>query len=189
MIDVKIEQDIRQWSQTVLEVPNDHLNGLPACPYAKKAWMDNKVCVIETDDVFIEALSHVGLVLDETYDLLICASYALPKPEDMTRWVMKLNKAMASNNAYFMCFHPEYGAEDAELDFLYEHEWESAIKDEYCMIFVQRLTDVDDKSRQLEKLGYYQAFNEGEYDSLVIQRRELRNQYHGNETKSNASGI
>jgi len=184
-----IEQDIRDWSQEVLEVPNAHLNGLPACPYAKRAWMDNKVKVIETEDVYIEALSHVGLVLDGTYDLLICASYDLPTAEDMNRWVTKMNRSMASINAYFMCFHPEYGAEEAELDFLYEHEWESNVQDEYCMIFVQRLTDVDDKSRQLEKLGYYQAFNEGEYDSLVIQRRELRNQYHGNETKSNASGI
>lgn len=180
-----IEQDIRSWSKEVLEVPNVHLNGLPACPYAKKAWMDNRVKVIETTDVYIEALSHLELVLNGTYDLLICASYKLPDPEDMDRWVKKMNSAMARVNAYFMCFHPEYGAEEAELDFLYEHEWESAVDEDYCMIFVQRLTDVDDKSRQLEKLGYYQAFNEGEYDSLVIQRRQLRNQYHGNETTSN----
>ena len=147
--------------------------------------MDNRVKVIETEDVYIEALSHLSLILDRTYDLLICASYDLPTAEDMSRWVNKMNTAMASNNAYFMCFHPEYGAEDAQLDFLYDHVWESAIPEDYCMIFVQRLTDVDDKSQQLEKLGYYQAFDQGEYDSLVLQRRELRNKYHGNETNSN----
>ena len=36
-----------------------------------------------------------------------------------------------------MGFHPDYGAEDADLDFLYEHEWESAIEKEYAMMFIQ----------------------------------------------------
>jgi hypothetical protein len=39
----KIEADIRKWSHEFLEVPNDKLNGLPPCPYAKQAWLDNKV--------------------------------------------------------------------------------------------------------------------------------------------------
>lgn len=181
-----IEQDIRSWSLHVLEVPNANLNGLPACPYAKRAWMDNRVKVIETSDIYIEALSHVGLVLDETYDLLVCASYQLPDAEDMNRWVDKMNSAMAPNNAYFMCFHPDYGAEEADLDFLYDTDWESEVSDEYCMIFIQRLTDVDDKSRQLQKLGYYQAFNEDDYESLVVKRRQLRERYHnGDETSCN----
>lgn len=180
-----LEQDIRNWSSYVLEVPNDNLNGLPACPYAKKAWKDNKVKVIETDDVYIEALSHVGLVLDKTYDLLVCASYQLPDAEDMNRWVTKMNSALASNNAYFMCFHPDYGAEEAELDFLYDTDWESSVEESYCMIFIQRLDHVDDKSKQLEKLGYYQAFNQNEYETLVLKRRQLRNKYHGDETKGN----
>ena len=39
----KIEQDIRKWSNDFLEVPNAKLNGLPPCPYARKAWADDKV--------------------------------------------------------------------------------------------------------------------------------------------------
>jgi len=103
----------------------------------------------------------------------------------MQRWVSKMNSAFAKSNAHFMCFHPDYGAEEAELDFLYEHMWESSLDEEYCMMFIQRLTEVDDKSKQLEKLGYYQAFNENDYESLVIQRRKLREHYHGNETSFN----
>jgi hypothetical protein len=181
-----IEDDIRVWSKHVLEVPNTHLAGLPACPYAKQAWVNNKVSVIETDNVFVESLSNVDQVLSGTYDLLICASYELPDADEMNRWVQRMNETMAQRDAYFMCFHPDYGAEEAELDFLYEHEWESAIEDEYCMIFVQRLTDVDNKSVKLEKLGYYEAFNPDDYDNLVTKRRQLRKKYHGNETSCNA---
>ena len=41
---------MRDWSRTVLEVPNESLNGLP-CPYAKEAWKQNKVNVIETSEL------------------------------------------------------------------------------------------------------------------------------------------
>ena len=45
-----IESDLRDWSSKVLEVPNPALR-LPACPYAKQAWKDNKVKVLEVSDV------------------------------------------------------------------------------------------------------------------------------------------
>lgn len=180
-----IEQDIRSWSQHVLEIPNERLQGLPACPYAKKAWQDNRVSVIEVDDILKETVPYIDLVLKKTYDVVICASYVLPDPDDFYAWVQTMNKAYAKKDGYFMCFHPAYGAEEAELDFLYEHTWESSIEEDYCMVFMQRLTDVDNKSRHLEKLKYYEAFLPEDYEQLVLTRRQLRNQYHGNETSFN----
>ena len=40
-----VKQDVRKWSEHFLEVPNKHLGGIPACPFAKKSWNDNKVIV------------------------------------------------------------------------------------------------------------------------------------------------
>ena len=47
-----IKKEIRQWSKHALEIPNSEFNNLPACPYAKAAWKDDKVDVVfkETDD-------------------------------------------------------------------------------------------------------------------------------------------
>jgi hypothetical protein len=180
-----IEQDIRNWSTHVLEVPNEHLNGLPACPYAKKAWQDNKVRVIEVEDIFKDSVVHIRDVLSKQYDVIICASYNLPDPDRMREWVETMNQAYAKKDGYFMCFHPAYGAEEAELDFLYDTDWESSVEEEYCMMFMQRLTDVDQKSRHLEKLGYYQAFLPEDYEQLVLTRRHLKEHYHGNETTCN----
>ena len=73
-----------------------------------------------------------------------------------------------------MEFHPDYGAEDADLDFLYEHEWESAVEDEYAMLFIQSLSKVDDASLRLEKLGYYDVYPNDEYEALVLDRRKRR---------------
>ena len=41
----KILKDVRKWSEEFLEIPNKHLGGMPACPFAKKTWKDNKVVV------------------------------------------------------------------------------------------------------------------------------------------------
>ena len=69
---MSIESDIRDWSRKVLEVPNDTLGGLPACPYAQQAWKQNKVNVIETKHLGIEAITQANL-FDNTYDLVVVA--------------------------------------------------------------------------------------------------------------------
>ena len=169
-----IAKDLRSWSKYVLEVPNPHLNGLPACPYARKAWLDNKVKVLEVDNVLLSALEHRHLI--SKYDLVIVASYEIPDAETMQTMIEHYNDLGAHEDLHFMLFHPDYGAEDAELDFLYEHDWESSVDAEYAMMFIQSLSKVDDASLKLEKLGYYDAYPREEYETLVLDRRKRRNE-------------
>ena len=179
---LSIESDIRSWSKEVLEVSNPHLNGLPACPYARKAWLSDKVKVLEVDNVLLSALEQRHLL--SKYDLVIVASYTIPDAETMQAMIEHYNDLGAHEDLHFMLFPPDYGAEDAELDFLYEHNWESGLED-YCMIFIQSLAQVDDASKQLEEKGYYDTFPEHEYQTLVLDRRNRR---HGNETPSYEKG-
>ena len=44
-LEKQIKDDIRKWSRLNLEVPNQHLNVMPACPFAKKTWADRKVLI------------------------------------------------------------------------------------------------------------------------------------------------
>ena len=46
---------------------------------------------------------------------------------------------------------------------------------EYCMVFVQRLSILDDAALSLEKSKYYEHFPEEVFESLVLERRRLRN--------------
>lgn len=177
---MNIEEDLRSWSRNVLEIPNDTLGGLPACPYAKKAWKQNKVKVIETESMGIESICQARK-FDNTYDLVVVSSYTFPSHYAFTDFVDFLNDTFSKDDLHVMGFHPEYGAEDAELDFLYEHDWESSIEEDYAMIFIQSLSQVDDASQGLEKLGYYSVYPEDEYKSLVLDRR-ARRQSNGNET-------
>jgi hypothetical protein len=55
-----IEADLRSWSREVLEAPSPHLGGMPPCPYARKAWRENKVLVIESDN-FEEDVASIAV--------------------------------------------------------------------------------------------------------------------------------
>jgi hypothetical protein len=164
-----IEEDLRSWSREVLEVPNRHLKGLPACPYARQAWRENKVLVLETENVFAAAMSACFSFSQSDKDLVVVASYGIPDIHHMHGFVQELNRCFPT--LHCMEFHPDYGAEDAELDFLTDNAWESAIDEPYCMIFVQELDKVVTASDKLQVLGYYDTYPPDEYDSLVVQRK------------------
>ena len=75
---------------------------------------------------------------------------------------------------HLMVFHPDYDASEAGLDFLDDNGITSS-ELEYCMVFIQLLSVLDDAAISLKKSGYYKHFPEETYESLVIERRKLRN--------------
>lgn len=173
-----IESDLRSWSREVLEVSSPHLKGLPPCPYARKAWRDSKVLVIESDNFEDDVGRYCREFYEFDKELIVVATYDIPDIEDLSAFTEALNVDHPS--LHCMQFHPDYGADDAELDFLTDNDWESAVEREYCMVFIQDLRLVVAASDRLEQLGYYSAYPTGEYEALVVTRkRRLTN---GDET-------
>ena len=82
-----IEEDLRSWSREVLEVPNKSLNGLPACPYAREAWKQNKVRVVETDHIGVETILQANKFNNNQYELVVVASYKFPTPYQFTDFI------------------------------------------------------------------------------------------------------
>jgi hypothetical protein len=173
-----IEADLRSWSKEVLEVPNPHLGGLPACPFAKHAWFEGKVLVVETEDFFADGRKFCVAFADLGKDLVVVATYDIPDLYDLNDFVEELNAAHPE--LHCMQFHPEYDAGDAELDFLTDNDWVSGEEQAYAMLFIQDLRAVVDASDRLERLGYYKAYPPDEYESLVVNRKRRLN--HGHET-------
>jgi hypothetical protein len=174
----KVERDIRNWSHNFLEIPNEKLNGLPPCPYARQAWLDDKVTFsINTD---IDGLIRSVRMFDtHDYDIVVWAEENVVDMPYLDGFCDGMNEllSVAGIDMHLMVFHPDYSAEDAGLDFLVE-EGVSDVDLEYCMVFVQRLSALDDASLSLEKSNYYEHFPEDVYQSLVIDRRRLRNGEH-----------
>lgn len=175
---ITIADDIRDWSINVLEVSNPDLpGGMPACPFARKAWLEDKVRIVECEDVLMQTILECGHFDPDRTSLVICASYNLPDANALYDWTSAMNDFASKADIHVMSFHPDFGAEDAELDFLYLNEWQSSLEEPYCMMFIQSLSQVDDASLLLENKGYYSVYPEAEYHELVIERRKRRNGY------------
>ena len=168
-MDIRIENDLRSWSREVLEVPSEHLKGMPPCPYAKEAWKKDKVLVLETDDIFDSTAVYTQFFEDFEKELVVVASFNMPDIDEFNAFVDELNRKVTT--LHCMGFHPGYDAEDAELDFLSDNDWVSSVDEDYCMIFIQDLQTVVRASDKLEKLGYYKAYPESEYQELVVERK------------------
>jgi hypothetical protein len=70
---------------------------------------------------------------------------------------------------WLMGFHPH----DEPNDFIDDNSFMQIVEDEYAMIFVQRLSKVQESADKLAKKGYYDNYLE-EYDAEhIFQKREL----------------
>ena len=170
-----VEADIRNWSHNFLEIPNVKLNGLPPCPYAAKAWADNKVTF--SINTGLEGLREEIEKFDtHNYDIVVWASEELPDMNYLDGYCDGINEALSivGKDMHLMVFHPEFDASDAGLDFL-EEDGITSSDLEYCMVFIQLLSVLDDAALSLEKSGYYKHFPDDTYNALVLDRRRLRN--------------
>ena len=110
------------------------------------------------------------------YDIVVWAEEDPYEMEYLDGFCDGVNEALSlvGKDMHLMVFHPDYDATEAGLDFLDDQ----GITDEnlyYAMVFVQKLSLLDDASISLEKSGYYKNFPKDVYQSLVIDRRRLRN--------------
>ena len=159
----------------MIKIPNAKLNGLPPCPYAKQAWLDDKVSF--SINTGLEGLiAEVKRFEQHDYDIVVWANQYLPDMEYLDGYCDGINEAMsiAGKDMHLMVFHPGYDATEAGLDFLVD----DGVTDDslsYCMVFVQKLSKLDDAALYLEKSNYYEHFPEDVYKALVLDRRRLRN--------------
>ena len=114
----QITDDVRKWSELFLEVSNKHLNGFPACPYAKKTWQENNVLVeVKPKNKWYK--SQLNRHLDnitfnnkiygkEGYDLLIfCDPYFNYSTDDFQDVIDEYNDWYNTKDLFFMGFHPD----------------------------------------------------------------------------------
>jgi hypothetical protein len=178
--------ELMDWSKVALEKPSVHFNGFPPCPFAKAAWLDNKVSVIFKKEDSYQTLYSCISQYDDTFDLVIIVDLKNTKnPEDFHEYLDTLNDKISEGmfidkDIWLMGFNPEDEPSDFVADVTFNYE----VDDEYSLIFVQRLSKLQESANKLDKKGYYDSYKE-EYNSLEIyQNREnlYRRLKDGNET-------
>lgn len=181
-----IVEEILQWSETALEKPSPQFNNLPPCPYAKKALMDEKVAILFKYDDSYQVLYSCISQFDDNFDLAIIVDVHNDKSAyDFHEYLESLNEAISNGmfidkDIWVMGFHPD----DDVSETAQETAIEAITDTEYSMIFVQRLTVLQEAADKLDKKGYYDSYDSECIASDIYSRRvELyRRLKNGNET-------
>ena len=182
----EIYQEIIAWSEHTLQKPNPYYNDMPPCPYAQKAWEDNKVIILFKYDSNMQVLYSTISQWEDAFDLVIIVDMAFKKdPDEFHEYLDMLNDAVSNGvfidrDIWLMGFHPH----DEANDFIDDQSFMHLVEDEYAMIFVQRLSKVQESADKLAKKGYYDIYLE-EYDvEHIFQKRQTlyRRLKNGDET-------
>ena len=185
-IESKIVEEIRHWSSDVLEKPNAYFNNLPACPYARNAWLSKKVAVLFVYDEGYQSLYSSISQFDDNYDIALVVDMGSNKtPEDFHNYLDDLNEVISNGmfidkDIWLMGFHHE----DEASDFVGEVSFEADDKP-YSIIFVQRLSKLQQAADKLNKKGYYDTYDAEHNAREIYEVRETlyRKLQNGYETK------
>ena len=172
-----IKEDVRKWSLHYLEVPNVHLGGMPACPFAKKTWAENKVLVEvkEKNKWYKSQLNtHLNQLDLNIHELLIFCdpyfNYSLQQFQDI---IDEYNYWYNKKDIFFMGFHPTNPANEEEQEFLVtpNGEYPQVESDmRYSMMLAQKFSQLQEASDKLHKAGYYDKWPKGYYQDVVVSR-------------------
>ena len=176
-----IHEEIRLWSKHYLEVRNKHLNGLPACPFARKSWAQNKVDIQirNTDQGYTRDLhKHVKkLDFDKKELLIFCdvnfKQYSLNKFQSIND---NFNGRYNKKDVYFMGFHPYNPPNKEEQEFLLDPTGNMSdlpeSKIEFSMMLIQKFSQLYEASDRLHRMGYYDEWPTDYYHEVVSSRQQ-----------------
>jgi hypothetical protein len=182
----QIIENVRLWSKHFLEVPNLHLGGVPACPFAKKAWMDKKVWVaVKTKgSTYKKELNDCLKNLDFTKKeiLIFCDPYYSYSPDELHMATEDFNEWYNRKDFYFMSFHPSNPAMEEEQRFLVSPNKDVDVSGpdyKYSMMLVQKFSQLQAASDKLKKQGYYSQWPKGYYRDVVVSREDKYKKING----------
>jgi len=176
-----IKSELRLWAVKTLAPPNPHFNGLPACPFAAQAFARDRVDVRVGFGWQMAGVEDTALRYPRNKDVVIHAELnPAMYPSRLQHEVCRLNDALSKKNIWCIGFHPD----DPEPEFVEDEDgFENIVDEPYAMVFVQRLTELDDASRVLEAQRYYTKV-EVELKVALYRRRKAREEYdNGNGTR------
>ena len=167
---LNIVNEIKKWSRDVLQRPSKFFNGLPPCPYAFDAWVNNRVKIHFGGTKEALEASNILNEDEERVDLVIVVVDSDWDHKEIEPWCSQQNKRLKNEDIVMMPFVPGNGVGTGQPQEEMEN-WEPLVDEEYAMVFVQRLSDVNAASEALEEAGYYKNCT-AEFLKYVKDRRK-----------------
>ena len=148
--------EIEDWILNFLSKPNSAFAGMPPCPYAKRAWMGDKVIVHKIYPWNIEdALRWTLTYFPPDKDVvLFCMDPKLISAEHLEKL------AISTDDYIILDDHP---ANPEVVDGVLLNQGT------YAILFVQRRKELEKARQELSQTNYYKNFTE-EYKNDVVNR-------------------
>ena len=146
---------IEEWVYNDLSVVDPDVGYAP-CPFAKKALKEGKLQIIECQgrhDLW-QTVAKKCKRFKKKHSVIICLE------EEPSQTYEEVEAACIAMNKWF-------AANKKDL-------WLLAFQTDFTMVFIQRLSELDDASRILERTGYYETYNTEDYINLILDRRKVR---------------
>jgi|TARA_R100001440_G_C2468378_1_gene111205 hypothetical protein len=144
---------IEEWVESDLNVVDPDA-GFAPCPFAKKALKDDKLKLVECNGDLWKKVAGECKNFDPKYSVIICFE------DDPEESYDQIEVACMALNEWFSL---------NKMDV-----WVLAFQTDFTMVFVQKLSELDDASQRLEKVGYYKNYNQEDYVNLILSRRQRR---------------
>ena len=163
-----LEQSIREWIETFLNIPSETLNNLPPCPFARQALISNKIVVQE-----LTPLSHISM---KEYFTAEIENYTYHWPKGKEVVVLGCDPKLISADDLEACVDEsaEKFLEDRGYVALEDHpDHVESVKDlvfnqgEYALILIQEADKLDKARKILTKQNYYKNWPQKYYEDVV----------------------
>ena len=170
-----VHQELLDWSSDVLSKASPHFNDLPPCPYAQQAWLSDSVSVMFKYENNKQCLYSAISRFDDLFDLAIIVDFKFDEdPKVFHDYLDQMNDVISEGmfidrDMWVMGFHPH----DKESEFVQDVDFEPRLETEYAMIFVQRLSKLQEAADKLDKKGYYNVYD-GQYNAREIYEKRER---------------
>ena len=155
------ERYLINWIVKDLSVPHEQLAGLSKCPFARKAYLDNKVRFTSVEG---DALAVIMSAADAWDDSAEVEVFILPdhmSPDSLWSLMDALNQEYLPRDLVFLDDHVQ--APETQLGLSFNNG-------RYNLLMMQRLSKLDLASRKLKMLGYYANWTKDYLDQVVSWR-------------------
>jgi hypothetical protein len=172
----QIEKDIWDWLIHYIEVPNKFYNfKFAPCPFAKSARLKNLVDIkVYNQGNFLKFIkdNSVNLILESSLNTRIMVFPPYFKYLFFIKWYLfYLNTKFIKQNYYI-----QFGNAVTT-----KSKYNSFFKNQpYRIIIINKLSDVLDAKKILEKTSYYDNWNKKHYKSVVLRRDKFFRKYKNN---------
>lgn len=152
----EFETYMGEWILNDLSTPIAALNNFPKCPYAKTAYLENKIKFYEINNT--NEIHTIVANWDEELDVGVIKLPDSVNNRDIIKLVDNMNELYMDEDFVFLDDHVDNPERMGDIVFN---------NGKYNVLFLQRKSKLNIAAQKLEKLGYYKNWTKEYHDEVV----------------------